>query len=135
LQGKGVKEVDVEVLLNGQHLKPIGKEETITTGSQGNFQAVFLLPENTFPGTRLEVKAAKPCWQDIAPTPVIPVQAGTDQHGNRLLQAQAELTTKRLVTPAFWLAAIVLLLVYVIIAAELLHRTLAALLGAAVILL
>jgi len=41
---------------------------------------------------------------------------------------------KRLVTPAFWLAAIVLLLVYVIIAAELMHRTLAALLGAAVIL-
>src|SRR3989339_464747 len=134
LQGKGVKEVEVEVLLNGQHLKPTGKEETITTGSQGNFLAVFLLPENVLPGARLEVKAAKPCWQDIAPTPITPVQVGTDQHGNRLLQAQAALTMKRLVTPAFWLAAIVLLLVYVIIAAELMHRTLAALFGAALVL-
>jgi Na+/H+ antiporter NhaD/arsenite permease-like protein len=95
---------------------------------------VFLLPQNTLPGTRLEVKAAKPCWQEITPTPIIPVQVGTDQHGNRLFQAQAALTMKRLVTPAFWLAALVLLLVYVIIAAELMHRTLAALLGAAIIL-
>ena len=134
LQGKGVKEVEVEVLLNGRHLKPTGKEETVTTGSQGNFLAVFLLPENVLPGARLEVKAAKPAWQDIAPTPITPVQVGTDQHGNRLLQAQAALTMKRLVTPAFWLAAIVLLLVYVIIAAELMHRTLAALFGAALVL-
>jgi Na+/H+ antiporter NhaD/arsenite permease-like protein len=134
LQGKGVKEVEVEVLLNGQHLKPAGKEETVTTGSQGNFLAVFLLPENVLPEARLEVKAAKPCWQDIAPTPVKPVQVGTDAQGNRLLQAQAELTMKRLVTPAFWLAAIILLLVYVIIAAELMHRTLAALFGAALVL-
>ena len=116
-----MKEVEVEVLLHGRHLKPLGKEETIVTGSQGNFLAVFLLPQNSFPGARLEVKAAKPCWQEIALSPVIPVQVGTDQHGNRLLQAQAELTMKRLVTPAFWLAATVLLLVYIIIAAEVMH--------------
>jgi uncharacterized membrane protein len=59
---------------------------------------------------------------------------GTDTKGNSLFQAQTELTMKRQITPAFWLAALVLLLVYVIIAAELMHRTLAALLGAAVIL-
>ena len=40
----------------------------------------------------------------------------------------------RAITPAFWIATIILLLVYVIIAAELMHRTLAALLGAALIL-
>ncbi len=134
LQGKGVKEVDVEVLLNGRHLKPEGKEVGIMTGSQGNFRAVFLLPPGSLPGERLEVKAAKSAWQDLAPTPVKPVQVGTDTQGNSLFQAQAELTMKRRITPAFWLAALVLLLVYVIIAAELMHRTLAALLGAAVIL-
>jgi Na+/H+ antiporter NhaD/arsenite permease-like protein len=134
LQGKGVKEVDVEVLLNGRHLKPEGKEMGIITGSQGNFRAVFLLPPGALLGERLEVKAAKSAWKDIAPTPVKPVQVGTDTQGNSLFQAQAELTMKRRITPAFWLAALVLLLVYVIIAAELMHRTLAALLGAAVIL-
>uniref|UniRef100_A0A7V4G7S9 Citrate transporter n=1 Tax=Desulfobacca acetoxidans TaxID=60893 RepID=A0A7V4G7S9_9BACT len=134
LQGKGVKEVEVEVLLNGEPLKPQGKEEHITTGSQGAFRAVFQLPSQTLPGARLEVKAAKPSWQEVPPTLVMPVQVGTDHEGNRLLQAQVELTMKRRITPAFWLAAVVLLLVYALIAAEVLHRTLAALLGAAVIL-
>jgi hypothetical protein len=134
LQGKGVKEVEVEVLLGGRHLKPEGKEEAIITGSQGNFLAVFLLPPGTLPGERLEVKAAKSAWRDIAPTPVTAVPSGVDAKGNSLFQAQTELTMKRQITPAFWLAALVLLLVYVIIAAELMHRTLAALLGAAVIL-
>ncbi|NLI34891.1 MAG: hypothetical protein GX422_19230 [Deltaproteobacteria bacterium] len=40
----------------------------------------------------------------------------------------------RAVTPGFWIAAIVLTGVYVLIAFEMMHRTLAALLGAAVIL-
>ncbi|MGQ9688137.1 MAG: SLC13 family permease [Desulfobaccales bacterium] len=134
LQGKGVKEVEVEVLLNGRPLKPEGKEETIITGSQGNFLAVFLLPPGTLPGERLEVKAARSAWQDIPPTLVKPIQVGTDAQGHGLFQAQTELTMKRRITPAFWLAAAVLLLVYVIIAAELMHRTLAALLGAAFVL-
>ena len=30
LQGKGIKEVEVAVRLDGRHLKPIGKEETIS---------------------------------------------------------------------------------------------------------
>jgi Na+/H+ antiporter NhaD/arsenite permease-like protein len=134
LQGKGVKEVDVEVLLDGQHLKPAGKEEVITTGSQGYFLAVFYLPQGALTGARMEIKAAKPSWEEIAPTAITPVRVGVDQQGNRLFQAQAELTMKRRITPAFWLAAAVLLLVYIIIAAEAMHRTLAALLGAAFIL-
>ncbi len=134
LQGKGVKEVEVEVLLGGRHLKPEGKEEGIITGSQGNFLAVFLLPSGSLTEAGLEVKAAKSAWKDIAPTPVTVVPVGVDTQGTSLFQAQAELTMKRRITPAFWLAAAVLLLVYVIIAAELMHRTLAALLGAAFIL-
>ena len=134
LQGNGVKEAEVEVLLNGQPLAPAGKDETIATGSQGNFLAVFLLPKGALPEGRVEVEVTKPSWQEIGPTPVVPIQVGTDEFGNRLFQAQVDLTLKRQITPALWLAAIVLLLVYVIIAAELMHRTLAALLGAAVVL-
>ncbi|MCL4502158.1 MAG: ArsB/NhaD family transporter [Deltaproteobacteria bacterium] len=46
----------------------------------------------------------------------------------------ASLSLKREITPAFWIAAVVLLLVYIFIAAEWLHRTLAAFFGAAFIL-
>jgi Na+/H+ antiporter NhaD/arsenite permease-like protein len=62
------------------------------------------------------------------------MEAGTDAQGNKLFLAQQNFDLKRQITPAFWLAAAILLLVYVIIAAEWMHRTLAALLGAALIL-
>jgi Na+/H+ antiporter NhaD/arsenite permease-like protein len=134
LQGKGVKEVEVEVRVDGRPLKPRRKEETITTGNQGNFLAEFTLPAGTLPGARVEVQAHKPCWRPLAPTPVKVVEAGQDQSGQRLFQGQRQFTLYRQITPAFWVATAVLLLVYLIIAVELMHRTLAALLGAAVLL-
>ena len=62
------------------------------------------------------------------------MEAGTDAAGNNLFQASQNFNMKRAVTPAFWIATIILLLVYVIISFEWMHRTLAALLGAALIL-
>jgi Na+/H+ antiporter NhaD/arsenite permease-like protein len=132
-QGKGVKEVEVEVLVNGRHLKPASGEE-IVTGKHGTFLAEFVLPAGALPEARVEVRAHKPCWRDLKPTPVQILTAGVDQQGNRLFQGSETFPFYRKITPAFWLATGILILVYVIIAAELMHRTLAALLGAAVIL-
>jgi len=132
-QGKGIKEVEVEVLVNGRHVKPLGDEEEIVSGSKGSFLAQFVLPAGALPGARVEVKAKKPSWKPLAPTAMPLGEAGQDQEGNRLFQAQARFPLSRAMSPAFWIAAIVLLLVYVIIAAELMHRTLAAFLGAALI--
>jgi hypothetical protein len=49
--GKGVKEVQVEVLVNGQHVKTANEEE-IVTGRSGSFMAEFILPAGTLPGAR-----------------------------------------------------------------------------------
>ena len=133
-QGKGVKEVEVEVLVNGQPVKPAGQEEEIITGKSGSFVGEFLLPAGTLPGAKVEVKAAKPSWEPLAATAVNVVEAGTDAAGNKLFQASQNFKLKRAVTPAFWLATLILLVVYVIISFEWMHRTLAALLGAALIL-
>jgi hypothetical protein len=133
LQGKGVKEVEVEVLVNGRHLKPIEGEEVVT-GKHGSFLAEFVLPSGSLPDAKVEVKAHKPSWRDLKPTPIQILDAGTDRHGNRQFQASDSFTLYRQITPAFWIATGLLLLVYVIIAAELMHRTLAALLGASLIL-
>ena len=133
-QGKGVKEVEVEVLVNGQPVKPAGKEEEIITGKSGSFVGEFLLPAGTLPGAKVEVKAAKPSWEPLAATAVNVVEAGTDAAGNKLFQASQNFKLKRAVTSAFWLATLILLGVYVIISFEWMHRTLAALLGAALIL-
>jgi Na+/H+ antiporter NhaD/arsenite permease-like protein len=62
------------------------------------------------------------------------VEAGTDKDGNKLFQAQSDFTMKRQVTPAFWIATFILLMVYIIISFEWMHRTLAALLGAVLVL-
>ena len=131
--GKGLKEVEVEVLVNGQHVKPEGKEAEIATGKPGGFVADFILPAGTLPAAKVEVKAAKPSWKPVPATPVKVVEAGADAQGNKLFQAAQNLTLNRTITPGFWIATIVLLLVYVVISLELMHRTLVSFLGAALI--
>lgn len=133
-QGGGVKEAEIEVLVNGQAVKPVGDEDHLVTGAQGSFFGEFILPVGTLPGARVEVKAHKPAWQELPPTQVEVFPAGTDREGRPLFKASQDFPLKRQITPAFWIACGVLLLVYAIIALEWMHRTLAALLGAALVL-
>jgi len=132
-QGGGVKEVNIEVFINGRAVKPAGEAEHLATGEQGSFFGEFLLPEGTFPGAKVEVKAHKPSWVELPPTQVEVFAAGVDQEGRQLFKATQDFHLKQKITPAFWLATGILLLVYVIIALEWMHRTLAALLGAALV--
>jgi Na+/H+ antiporter NhaD/arsenite permease-like protein len=132
--GKGLKEVVVEVEVNGQYLKPVGKEAEVTTGKPGGYVADFILPPGTLPAAKVEVRAFKPSWKATPLTPVKVVEAGVDEQGNRLFQAVQNLTLNRTTTAGFWIATIILLLVYVVISLELMHRTLVSFLGAALIL-
>jgi Na+/H+ antiporter NhaD/arsenite permease-like protein len=131
--GKGIKEVEVEVLVNGRHVKPTGKEAEVITGKPGGFVADFILPPGTLPAAKVEVKATKPSWKPIPATPVKVVEAGADAQGNKLFQAAQNLTLNRTTTAGFWIASLILLLVYVVISLELMHRTLVAFLGATLI--
>jgi Na+/H+ antiporter NhaD/arsenite permease-like protein len=133
-QKKPVKEVDIEVLVNGQHVKPMGKEEEITSGSTGAYWVTFELPLGTLPAGKVEVKAHKPSWENFGPVQAKVMETGMDEQGNRLFHAADNGTLTRAVSPAFWIATIILLGVYVIISFEWMHRTLAALLAAALIL-
>jgi Na+/H+ antiporter NhaD/arsenite permease-like protein len=130
--GKGLKEVEVELLMQGQPVKPQGAE--IVTGKPGSFVAEYSFPAGTLmSGSWVELKAAKPSWEPVPPKPVKIVETGVDAQGNRLFQANVNLTMQRTMTVGFWIAAIVLLLVYVVISLELMHRTLVSMLGAALI--
>jgi Na+/H+ antiporter NhaD/arsenite permease-like protein len=133
-QGKGVKEVGVEVLVNGRHLAPLGRDAHLETGSKGSFVGRYQLPQGALPTAKVQVRAVKPSWQTQESAAVQVLAAGQDAAGNRLFQAQTNLTLKRQITPAFWIAAFVLLVVYILIAAEAMHRTLAAFLGASLVL-
>ncbi|MCX5888432.1 MAG: ArsB/NhaD family transporter [Deltaproteobacteria bacterium] len=131
--GQGLKEAEAEVLVNGQHVKPTEKEAKIVTGKFGGFVADFLLPAGTLPAAKIEVQAAKPSWKSVPPSPVQVVAAGVDAQGNRRFQAYQKLTLERSITAGFWIASLVLLLVYVMISFEWMHRTLVSFLGAALI--
>ena len=133
-QGKPVKDVDIEVTSNGKPLTPIGKEESVKSGSNGAFWAQFDLPPGALAGAKVEVSGKKPSWENIPPTVLNYQDAGIDGAGNRLYKTSHNFTMKRAVTPAFWFAALILVGVYVIISFEWMHRTLAALLAAALIL-
>jgi Na+/H+ antiporter NhaD/arsenite permease-like protein len=133
-QGKGVKEVEIELLVNGRQVTPEDREGRIETGSKGGFVGRYQLPQGTLAEAAIKIRALRPSWQ-TQESEILKIEGtGTDAAGNRLFQVQADLTLKRQITPAFWIASIVLLVVYVLIAAELMHRTLAAFLGAALIL-
>ena len=133
-QGKGVKEVDIELLVNGRQFTPQGRDERIETGNKGDFVGRYRLPQGTLPEAAVKIRALRPSWQTQESEVLKIAATGTDTAGNRLFQVQGDLTLKRQITPAFWIASLVLLVVYILIAAELMHRTLAAFLGAALIL-
>ncbi len=133
-QGKPVKEVDIEVLVNGKTVTPLGKDESIKSGSNGAFSAQFSLSAGTLPSAKVELKGQKPSWEPIAPTTLKIIDAGTDAKGDRLFNISQIVSLKRAVSPAFWFATIILVGVYVVISFEWMHRTLAALLAAALIL-
>jgi Na+/H+ antiporter NhaD/arsenite permease-like protein len=131
--GKGLEEAEVAVLVNGRQVKPTGKEAEIVTGKPGGYVADFILPAGTLPAAKVEVQAAKPSWKPVPATKVKVMEAGVDAQGNRLFQATRNLTMERTITLGFWIAAIILLLVYVVISFEWMHRTLISFLGAGLI--
>jgi Na+/H+ antiporter NhaD/arsenite permease-like protein len=133
-QGKGIKDVAVKVTVNGQPLQPLGKEADIRTGAWGSFAAEFTLPAGTLSGAEVRIQASKPAWRASGPIQAKLLAGGVNGAGNQLFYTHQNLGLERQVTPAFWLATLILLLVYLIIALEWLHRTLAALLGATLML-
>ncbi len=104
-QGKGVKEVEIEVLVNGQPAGLVGKEESVASSSSGAFVGRYRLPFGTLPDARLQIRAVKPSWQAADSEPVAILAAGQDTAGNRLFQTHHTLKLKRQITPAFWIAS------------------------------
>jgi len=127
--GRGIAGVRVRLELSGQPLTTeIG--EPLVTDKQGRFQGTFILPAGVVPPGQVIIQASKPSWQPqtarltLQPAPQ-PGPAG------QVHQAMGVITLSRQITPAFWLAAGILLAVYLSIALGWRHRALAALLGAA----
>ena len=131
-QGKGVREAVVSFFLNGRKVE---LEKEVRTSQAGSYLQELIFPAGTLPRGRLELEVVKPSYKDagkIALTAL--VKEKTDAPGQAHFLARQNVTVQRTLSPAFWISSLVLLAVYALIAFELLHRTLAALLGAALLL-
>lgn len=130
--GKPIKEGRVDLHVNGRKIE---LKEEIVSSNKGEYQAKLVLPKGTLPRAQVSLEVSRPSY---APSGMIRlehlVEERTDEQGNRFYLARQNVQLARAVTPAFWVATLVLAGVYVLIALELMHRTLATFLGAALLL-
>ena len=128
-----VREARLQLTIAGrvQPLQSHGLQTlSLETGSSGEFVAEVDLAAPPAPGTPLALHISKPGFQDL----VLPL-AGADlarHDGNFLVERDATLV--RRAGYGFWIAAAVLLGVYLLITLELIHRTVVAMLGASFLL-
>ncbi len=131
----GVEDAELKVFLDGKELepKPYGHSELneVLTNPDGTFQAEFIIDAPLTPQSTITVEVSKASYKTLKYT--IPAKnILKDQEGN--YEIRADLTIERTRGPAFWIASVIFVLAYILISFELLHRTLAAMLGASLML-
>ena len=131
-QGKPIKEVELSFFFDG---KKVALEEEVITSNLGRYVAKAVLPHGTLPSAKVAMEAEKPSFASTGHIELGTVTKVTaDKDGTSYFLAHHNFSMKRAITPAFWIAALILTAVYALIAFELMHRTLAALLGASLLL-
>jgi len=128
-------------MITDSHQEPVNEAEVSvfagttlagadTTGHGGKYLARFAFPEERIADTVFNVIVRKTSF--ITQT----MQVTADQFARRggACYMTEDILLPRTLGPAFWISTIVFLLAYALISFELLHRTVAAMLGAAIML-
>ncbi|HKI48748.1 MAG TPA: SLC13 family permease, partial [Desulfobacteria bacterium] len=119
-----INEANVTILVNGKEM------EHVVTAHNGKYVARFQMEKGEVEKSTIEIKAYKASFKGATYT-----VHGSDlaQHGDHLYISE-DMSLDRHLGPAFWISTVVFILAYVLIAFELLHRTVAAMLGAVIML-
>lgn len=132
VHGNGLKDAQIRFFLNGN---PVETKGEILTEAGGNYETDLKFPAGTLDSAHLEARVTRRAYRPSGSVGLSHlVVEHVDDDGNHHYLAHFSLSLKRAISPAFWIATAVLLGVYIFIAFELLHRTLAALVGASVLL-
>jgi Na+/H+ antiporter NhaD/arsenite permease-like protein len=129
-QKKPLKDAEMTFWVNGMK---IGMEEVVT-GKNGAYDAQIRVPAGSIPGAVVEAEVEKASFRHSGRLALSSIVKERDLEGSAVWLAHLNVQLARSVTPGFWVASLVLLAVYALIAFELMHRTLAAFLGAALVL-
>ena len=116
-----VGEAVITVHMNGHDMAHV------ETAHNGHFVTDFMVEAGAMEAAHFDMKVGKTSFE----TKTVPFP-GTDfaKIGNHYYVAE-EVALDRVLGPAFWISTVVFILAYALIAFELLHRTIAAMLGAA----
>jgi Na+/H+ antiporter NhaD/arsenite permease-like protein len=133
VQGKPLKEAFIFIYVDGHKLEV---PEDTTSSDSGKYEVELVIPRGTLPNAKLEIEVSKPAYESSGKLLVERVvKEREDEQGNPHYLAHQSLSLKRAITPAFWIATLILIAVYAMIAFEMMHRTMAAFLGASLLLI
>ena len=119
-----VGEAEVEILFNGKEI------DRVVTAENGKYVSRFQAEKGKVVTSTVEVKASKTSFK----TNQIEFKGSELARSGDHFYISEDISLDRVLGPAFWISTVVFILAYVLIAFELLHRTVAAMLGAAVML-
>ncbi len=120
-----IGEAEVVIRLNGKEI------DRVETASNGKYISRFQLEKNRIQSSNIYIEVHKTSFK----TQILEFKGSElAAKGNHYFLSE-DITASRILGPAFWISTIVFIFAYVLIAFELLHRTIAAMLGAALMLL
>ncbi len=136
--GNPLGEANVLPHLNGRPYLGIAHDPSTAkieaTGRNGLFRVEIHAPAEKIQDGRWAVKITRPSFRPSQLIPLKVYEEGPDEKGLTHFLAYTAFSMQRFQGTAFWIALVVFFGVYVLIAFEIVHRTLAAFLGAAVLL-
>uniref|UniRef100_A0A7V4JPZ7 Citrate transporter n=1 Tax=Thermodesulfobacterium geofontis TaxID=1295609 RepID=A0A7V4JPZ7_9BACT len=129
-----IKDAELKVLVDGKLHKLITEHKEMDktfTSSHGTFQIVFHLPKGVIKNAKIQLEIVKSSYKR---TFIDIKKEDFATKGNQFYLTK-NIMLERKLGPAFWIAGAVFLLAYILMSFELLHRTVAALIGAATMLI
>ena len=136
--GNALSDANILPYLNGKPFLTAGHgaeaEKDYVTGKNGLFRIEIPAAEDKIKSGKWELKVNRPSFKPSQLTTLKVLDDGVSEDGVHRWVANASVQLKRMQGAAFWIALIVFIAVYVLIAFEILHRTLAAFLGATLVL-
>ncbi len=145
LHKEPISDAEIKILVNGKE-QPImireadaslgtapvfAEDNEIVSSSDGNYSATIFLPDYTAKNAAITIHVEKPSYNSRD----VQVKSLTEISGKPGQFIHYEnITPLRKVGPAFYISALVLILIYVLISFDVFHRTLVALLGASILL-
>ncbi|RLG11338.1 citrate transporter [Candidatus Pacearchaeota archaeon] len=129
-----LREAEIKLLINGKPHKIIvdHKEKDFTlTSSHGTYQIEALIPSEVIEKGKIELEVFKTNFKKA----IIELKKDEFGYKGNTFYIAKDIILERHLAPSFYIATIVFIIIYALIAFELLHRTIAALIGAAIMLI